>query len=141
MSKCAISFKSKDNPNVRERTHQSFAKDANINNIMAKYKKTGVFVDSLKSNPYRQPNFADYSDVGDFQSVMDAVISAQNDFLRLPIATRVKFDHNVANAIAFLSNPENLVASIDLGLLPEELRPKKENVDPKAVGPAQPATA
>lgn len=129
MSAYAKSFKAKDNPNVRERTHQSFAKDANINTLMAKYKKTGYLVDLAKPNPNRVPRFDDYSDIGDFQNVVNRIKEAEADFIRLPASTRARFNHSVGALIEFIMNPENLVASIDLGLLPESLRPKSPIVD------------
>lgn len=120
MSVCSKSFRDKTNPNVRERTHQSFAKECDINNIMSKYRKTGYFVDAAKPNPHRLPNFGDFSGVGDFQSVMNTVVEAQNAFMRLPAAVRSRFSNNVADAVVFVSDPVNLEESVKLGLLPAD---------------------
>lgn len=120
------------------KTHQSFSKDADINYIMSRYAKTGVLVDPLRVDLGRQPRFGDFSDIGDFTSVVNRITAAQNDFMTLPAATRAKFKNDVALCLEFVADPKNLVEAVGLGLLPKELLPKPPQ--PGEVPPAVPPT-
>jgi len=107
-----------DDPLSRSRTHQSFGKDANINVIMAKYKKTGVLVDPLLVSSDRQPRFGDFSDLSDYGVRYARIKQAQEDFMTLPAVVRAKFNNDVENCLTFISNPENLKEAVALKLLP-----------------------
>lgn len=116
------------------KTHQSYLKECDINNIMAKYKKTGFFYDPSKKLTPRKPMFGDFSGVGDFAGVLNRINQINNDFLRLPAATRAKFDNDPSVMLDFIAKPENLKEAVSLELLPKELLP----VDPNAIKEGQP---
>lgn len=109
----------KDNVKSRSKTHQSFAKEADINNIMSKYKKTGVLVDPLLINSTRMPRFGDFSDLKDYSVVFNRIQEAQSDFMTLPASTRAKFNNNVEECLAFIADPNNKKDCIKLQLIPK----------------------
>jgi len=111
---------SDSSPDSRSRTHQSFAKDADINNIMSRYKKTGVLVDPRLISSSRVPRFGDFSDIPDYATVVSRVQQAEKDFMTLPASVRAKFDNDVANALNFISDRANVKESVALGLLPKD---------------------
>jgi len=111
---------SDSSPYSRSRTHQSFAKDADINNIMSRYKKTGVLVDPRLISSDRVPRFGDFSDIPDYATMVSRVQQAEKDFMTLPASVRAKFDNDVANALNFISDRANVKESVALGLLPKD---------------------
>jgi len=134
---------SPDDPNARSRTHQSFAKDADINNIMNRYKKTGVLGDPSISSQ-RVSRFGDFSDIADYPTIVARIQQAQDDFMTLPSEVRAKFGNLVENALDFIADPANADEAVALGLLPKEVLPvvnavkegAAKNEPPKPVTPA-----
>lgn len=106
-------------------TQQQYSKDADINNIMARYRKTGVLINPLDPDSNRVPLFMDVSGIGDFQAVQTRLNSINEAFMTLSPDVRAKFDNTPAKAIDFMTDPKNLKESVDLGLLPKELLPKE----------------
>lgn len=120
-----------NDPNSRSRTHQSFAKDADINNIMAKYRKTGILVDPTLVNSARQPRFGDFSDIVDYASIVNRITQANADFMTLSAEVRAKFDNDVEKCLVFIADPKNLVEAVKLKLLPESMLPPLPKEPPK----------
>jgi len=112
---------------LKSRTHQSFAKDADINNIMMKYQKTGVLGDPSVSSK-RVPRWGDFSDIYDFTTQMNRLKAAEADFLTLPSTTREKFNHSVSACLDFIADPANVREAVDLGLLPKDMIQVTESV-------------
>lgn len=121
-----LDFSNKENPLVRSRTMKSCAADADINNIMHKYKKTGILVDPSAVNRNRVPQFGDFSDVPDFGSIVNRIADAKSAFMRLPADVRLKFNNNVAECLDFIADPANVKSAVDLGLLDKDVLPKEE---------------
>lgn len=93
-------------------TKQSDAKDADINNIMKKYVKTGILPQMISADP----KYGDFSEAGDYLESIQLVMHAEEQFLALPAHVRKKFDNNPASFLEFVHNPENEAEMIDLGL-------------------------
>lgn len=96
-------------------TQQHFKDEADINNIMARYQKTGVLVDPLTQTT-RKPMFDDFSELGDFRDHQQAVIDAQEMFMELPSRLRARFANDPAELLQWLSDPANKEEAIELGL-------------------------
>ncbi len=94
------------------RTKQAMQAECDINNIMAKYQKTGV-IDFVNKH---QPQYGDASGV-DFQSAMQTVKRAEAMFADLPSTVRKRFNNNPSELLQFCENPENRQEAIKLGLL------------------------
>ena len=69
---------------TRSMTHQSFAKDADINTIMSRYAVSGVLVDPMNVDSGRVARFGDFSDLTDYSQLVSRIKQAQEDFMTLP---------------------------------------------------------
>lgn len=133
-----LSWPKDKNGRVITMTHQSFAKDADINNIMAKYAVSGVLVDPNNVDLGRTARFGDFSDLVDYPTLVSRINQAQSDFMTLPSAVRAKFENSVEKCLEFISEPANVREAVKLGLLPESMIPITDVVM-NPVPPAQDA--
>lgn len=104
------------------KTQQQFETQTNINNIVARYRKTGVLGNPLAPN-MRQAVFGDFSSGADYQSVCNRIINAQNEFMGLKPELRARFGNDVGQLVDFMSKPENRKECVELGLLPKSVLP------------------
>lgn len=103
------------------KTKQSFSQDADINNIMKKYIERGILPDMISANP----QYGDFSEVGDYQNALNTVIKANEQFDALPSHLRDKFANEPANFLEFTANPANIEEMYELGLA---TRPIKDEI-------------
>ena len=96
-------------------TKQSFAEECDINNIMAKYQKTGL-IDHYNRNA---PQYG-FATSHDFRESLELVKKAQDMFDELPSQIRRKFDESPQKVLAFCEDPNNRSEMAVLGLLNEE---------------------
>ncbi len=130
----------KDNPKDVSKAIQSFAKEVNINNIIKRYKKTGILVDPLTGNA-RVPFFGDFSSGADLLEVQSKIAKVKETFACLPADVRDRFKNDPSVMLDFVNDPKNLVEAVKLGLLPKSLLPviKEEVASPDPVkDPATP---
>lgn len=123
--------------NNETRTKQSFKAECDINNIMAKYAKTGV----LEHTKNVQGAYGDFSDVPDFQEARNRLIAAEQAFMALPAKLRKEFDNDPANLVAFIEDDANYERAAELGLIaPKPIVEKPDNVSHgNTKPPAKPA--
>lgn len=93
-------------------TKQSEADSCNVNLIMKKYEKHGI----LPVAQSAQANYGDFSNCHDYQTSLNAVMEAQDNFMRLPAAIRARFENDPQQFVEFVSNPANLDDCIQMGL-------------------------
>jgi phage internal scaffolding protein len=93
-------------------THQSFQRECDINGILAKYQKTGLLthVNDLSAT------FGDFSEVSDYHTSMNAILSAQDSFLQLPSSIRKRFNNDPAAFMEFVNDPKNKDSLVEMGL-------------------------
>lgn len=103
-------------------TQQQFKDQVDVNNIIAKFKKTGQITHLNASKGV----YADLTQVGDYQSAMDKVVKAQEAFLTLPADLRKKFGNDPENFLKFVDDPKNDAEAVELGIKIK----KEEKVDP-----------
>lgn len=96
-----------DFSNSPSMTKQSFKRECDINNILVKYQKTGVFDHVSKY----EPQYFDTSE-SDYHEAMNKVISAQEMFDDLPSKARDYFENDPAKFLQFFD--ENQSDSVDL---------------------------
>lgn len=96
-------------------TRQEFLADADINNILKRYQETGFLVDPSRPSSL-QPMFGDFSNVQDYQSALDALIVAQDNFMKLPARVRDRFNNDPGEFLKFVENPENADELVKMGL-------------------------
>lgn len=94
------------------KTDQSFKNEADVNNIMARYRKTGQITHLAK----HQGSYADVSEIPDLSQALDQVTKAQQAFDALPSELRARFGNSPVNMIEFLQNDNNIDEAIKLGL-------------------------
>jgi len=94
------------------KTDQSQLAQTDVNNIMAKYKKTGQITHLAKV----QGHFADLSQIQDLHTSMNQVVMAQQTFDALPSELRLRFQNSPLEMVNFLNNPNNDQEAIKLGL-------------------------
>ena len=92
-------------------TQQQFKDEADINTIVDRFMKSGVL-----PNAVNMPQYVDYEGVFDFQSAMNVVRQADENFMRLDAPVRARFNNSPQEFLEFFANPENTQEAIRLGL-------------------------
>lgn len=92
-------------------TQQQFAEESDINTIVNRFLKSGVM-----PTPASMPQYVDYEGVFDFQSAMNVVRAADENFMRLDAKIRARFNNSPQDFLEFFGNPENTQEAIRLGL-------------------------
>lgn len=120
MGSCKLMFDKNDSKS-KSRTQQQFAKESDINNIISRYRKTGILptVD-------RAMVFGDFATITDFATLNNKFIAAQEMFMTLPGRVRDKFKGDVSELIQFINDPKNLAEARELGLV---LPASKEEIE------------
>lgn len=85
------------------RTKQSFRDECDIENIVAKYVKTGL-VSHLAGG---QPFYADVSEMADYRGAIEQVRSAEKFFAGLPAKVRAFFENDIATFVDWMADPAN----------------------------------
>lgn len=123
------------------RTKQAHKDECDINNILARYKRTGV----LDFQQRHEPQYGDVTAL-EFQQAQFTVAAAKGMFAAMPSHLRHRFDNDPYKFLAFVHDERNRVEAEDLGLLkpkaPEsEGAPKAAAAAPAASQPAEPPAA
>jgi len=116
---------------------QEFADECDVNSIMARYEKTGVF----PFNEAAAPRYLDCSEIPDFQTAQQVVIDANAAFMSLPAHVRREFENDAAKFVDYACDPENLGQMREWGLAPPEKAPDapmRVEVVEKAAEPGSP---
>jgi len=102
-------------------TQQQFKEDADINNIMGRFKTTGVLAGprGVPNLNGRKAMFGDFTRL-EFQDMLNRVTDVQQQFQMIPARTRRRFNNDPANLLAFLEDPANHEKARQMGLLPKE---------------------
>lgn len=101
----------------KDRTKQQFKSESDVNNIVAKFRKTGL-IDFVNR---RSAQYADVSGL-QFQSAMDLVARANTLFHELPANIRDRFQNSPAQFFDFVNNPANREEAEALGVV----KPKED---------------
>lgn len=100
-------------------TQQQFKEEADINTIVDRFLRSGVL-----PTPVNMPQYVDYEGVFDFQSAMNVVRAADENFMRLDAKVRARFNNSPQEFLEFFANPENTEEAIRLGLaIPQQAAP------------------
>jgi phage internal scaffolding protein len=104
--RCRVSF----DP-AESRTEQSHKADCDINNIIAKFDRTGLLV----SRNDKTPDYG-FATSQSFQDAMFVVAQAQTMFNEMPESVRERFEHDPAKLLDFVNDPNNAKDLVDMGL-------------------------
>jgi len=102
---------SMDFAGAKSRTKQEYVKECDINNIIKRYKVTGL----LRQHTL-EPLYGDFTNIPSYQDSLNVVIRGQEAFARLPSDLRTKFDNDPARFLAWMADPANLEEIYKLGL-------------------------
>lgn len=97
-------------------TQQHFKDECDINNIMARYEKTGMLIDPLNP-PTRQPLFGDFSGLPSFMEAQNAIREGVELFESLPARIRKMFNNDAVAYCDFISDRNNLDQALEMGLV------------------------
>lgn len=97
-------------------TLQDAKDECDINKIIARHARTGLWSDSV-APPGRRPQFDDFSSVADYQTAQNVLITAQEAFESMSAQIRKRFDNNPAKLLEFLEDVANREEAIKLGLV------------------------
>ncbi|UOF78991.1 scaffold protein [Microviridae sp.] len=92
-------------------TQQQFKEEADINTIVDRFLRSGVL-----PTPAIMPQYVDYEGIFDFQSAMNVVRAADENFMRLDAKVRARFNNSPQEFLEFFANPDNTDEAIRLGL-------------------------
>lgn len=91
---------------------QSAAPECDIYNIINQFNTTGL-VTHVASGV---PQYADVSEVPDYQAALAVVMEAEDQFSSLPADVRREFDNDPGRMLEFIQNPDNYDRGVELGL-------------------------
>jgi hypothetical protein len=111
-------------------TLQSEKEDADINVIVKRFGVTGRLPEALGEGL-----FGDFTEVHDFRSAQDALISARQAFMDVPADVRARFGHDPAQFVDFVTNEKNIDELRAMGLA---IAKKKEDTPVPPVVPPEP---
>lgn len=92
-------------------TQQQFKEEADINTIVDRFMKSGVL-----PTPAVMPQFMDFEGQFDYQTAMNYVRQADENFMRMDAKVRARFNNSPQEFLEFFANPENTQEAIRLGL-------------------------
>lgn len=113
------------------RTQQSFKAECDINEIMRRFGKGAQIPPDFQM--WTESDFS--TEVSDYQSFMNVVRKADEDFMRLPSALREEFNNDPQRFLRFCTDPKNAPRAREIGLLPPAAVVKAEPVVAVPVAP------
>jgi len=112
-------------------THQSFKEECDINTIVKRFGLSGELPEAV-----RMPTYADFTEVVDFHTAMNAIAKAKEAFDAMPADVRSRFRNDPGAFVDFCSDERNRAEAEKLGLVvPKPVEPPQE--EPAAPPPAQ----
>lgn len=100
-------------------TQQQFAEESDINFIVDRFMKTGHI-----PTPASMPQYADYDGIFDFQSAMNVVRQADENFMRMDAKVRARFHNSPQEFLEFFADPANADEAVRLGLAVPPAKPQ-----------------
>lgn len=102
--------------------------EADINNIIARYRTTGTLVDPIDVDQDRRPEYGDVSSraARDYQYALNKIVKARDDFYALDSKIRRKFNDDPRFFLTWLADSKNWDEAVELGLM----KPKKAEPQP-----------
>lgn len=94
------------------RTKQSFKDEADINNIVAKYNKTGQLPSLISQNP----KYGDFTSDVSYQESLNTVMFANEQFNALSAKVKLRFNNDPMELLKFVSDAKNKDEMYELGL-------------------------
>lgn len=107
------------------RTHQEFKEECDINTIIDRFGIGNEF-----TPPDKWITSIDISDApNDYQTIMNQLNEAKDQFMRIPAKVRAQFDNDPAQFMAFVEDSRNAEEMIRLGLAVQRTEPLPSDTD------------
>lgn len=111
---------------------QSFAEESDINTIVRRFNLTGQLPENVAA-----PVYADFDEVFDYHSAMNAIAKAHEAFDEMPADIRARFQNDPALFVDFCSDDKNREEAEKLGLvIPKPRGEEKPKGEEKPATPA-----
>lgn len=110
----------------KSKVQQQFKEQCDVNNIIAKYIKTG----ELHHEARKLGVYGDMSSEKDYLQSMQTVVDANHAFNILPSKIRERFSNQPSQMLAFLEDNSNYDEAVKLGLIDKKPAPSK--LEPEA---------
>lgn len=114
------------------KTQQHFREVVDINNILARYRKTGI-IDHVSRARER---YGDLTELADYAVNMDKVAKAKQAFEMLPAELRNQFNNSIPGFFSFIQDPKNKEKCIEWGIFNKPIEPKPADAG-AAANPAE----
>lgn len=101
------------------KTKQSFAAECDINEVVRRFNITGQIPENV-----RMPTYADFDEVYDFKSALEACQEARESFMMMPAQLRARFHNDPQEFVEFCSQEENHAEAEKMGLVAPKAAPK-----------------
>lgn len=111
-------------------TKQEFKEECDINVLMKRYQKTGLF----PQHPNQQPRYVSNIGMPDYQEALSIVMTAKEEFAGLNSELRKRFDNDPRLFLEFVNDPKNAEELVKLGLR-EAPKPEPGPVRVEVVNP------
>jgi len=111
------------------RVKQEFSDDSDINNLVSRFRKTGVFATGQVSQA--KAFYGDFTTAADYQSALNATLDVEARFASLSADNRAKFRNRPELLLEYLENPDNQQEAQELGIIsspPRHIVPLDVNV-------------
>lgn len=106
-------------------TEQEHLEECDINYIAERFMKTG-----MAPQVVNMPTYGDFSGIFDFQTAMNVITQAKQEFMSLPAKIRTRFNNDPQELVAFFEDPTNKDEAIRLGFIN---KPQLDNQDNQEV--------
>lgn len=118
-------------------TRQSEMEQCDIHNILKQFSQVG-FEQLVRENAAKG-QYADLTDLPDYQDALQIVLDSQAAFAALPSQVRDRFRNDPARFIEFLADPANQEEALKLGLVQDTRVPDPPPQKVEIVNPPDPA--
>jgi len=102
---------------------QSFARECDINTIMARYQKTGLLNHRARGTPFWDDVSKVPTDLLHAQEILD---TSKNAFFQLPSTLRAMFNNSPGELLMWLDDPANRDEAVKWGLISGPPTPQEE---------------
>lgn len=98
-------------------THQEFQDECDVNQIMARFERTGEVPFGMRSPGYVPPQYVDLTAIPvGLHATMEYMRDASAAFMNLPAEVRAEFGNDPEAFVDFATDPENMDQMVDWGL-------------------------
>jgi len=120
----------KEKRDFRDRTKQAPKDECDINNILLRYKRSGLVSHLAKG----VPTYMDVSEVGDYKGAMDHLRATEKFFAGLPAKIRERFDNDPVAFLDYASEVPEADLKVELGDIAKVVLEKQKPAPPEGEG-------